>query len=142
MRLVKRGYSMCKRERDLHAIYTYEEVNMQWCEWQRACSVGWCQNGTLRFFGPDSDGTAWLSRAFDYGAWLKKRRLTLLERYNYNPFDFMKPPAKRALAMVKPGGWYTMEDLNAMDEHHPTTQKWRRIATQQLYSNKNDVALQ
>jgi hypothetical protein len=105
--------------------------------------VGWAQNGTLRFFGPDSgNGEAWLSRAFDCGAWLKKRGLALAERYNYNPFAFMKPPAKRTLAMVKPGGRYTMEDLNAMDEQHPTTQKWRRIGAQQLNGNKDDVVLQ
>ena len=136
MRFVKLGYSMCERERDEYAIHTYEEVNMQYCCWQRACSVGWAQNGTLRFFGPNSgDGKAWLSRAFDYGAWLKKRGLALPERHNYNPFDFMKRPATIKLAMVKPGGWYTMEDLNAMDEH-PTTHKWRRIAAQQLNGNK------
>jgi hypothetical protein len=64
---------------------------MHYCQWERRCSVGWAQNDTLRFFGPNSgDGPCWGSRAFDYGAYLKKRGLALPESYNYNPFDLIR----------------------------------------------------
>jgi hypothetical protein len=132
MRLVKRGYKMPENERKLYAIYRYEEVNMHYCQWERRCSVGWAQNDTLRFFGPDSgDGPCWGSRAFDYGAYLKKRGLALPESYNYNPFDLMKPPAKRTLALVGDGQWHTWEELMEMDDH-PTVWRDRIIAAEQL----------
>jgi hypothetical protein len=103
---------MTNREREKYPIMTNEEVNMHWPNGSLGgCSVGWAQNGTLRFFNFESGDGNWMSRAFDYAAWLKKRGYTLPESYNYNPFDFIKSAGR----LTDTGSWYNMEDLQAME---------------------------
>src|SRR5271165_5178272 len=95
---------MSYREKEKFAVMTDEEVNMHWLGDIReggGCSVGWAQNGTLRFFNIKTD-RYWLQRAFDYASWLKKREYTLPERYNYNPFDFTERLNQRGASFLSP----------------------------------------